>query len=250
MPDTTQTLIDLLSSEDAHSRSQAALTLGKAADPVALPALIHTLLHDPNLSVHEDAAWAVARYGGPAVEPLLPQLTDTDPTIRLRTAHALGKIGHPDATDPLINALTLPDPEPLVRQKIILALAQLGERHAIIQIIHMLDDEDADVRAAAMDALVQFGKPAAWPLIKTLQESFTQVRQLAAGVLAQIGDPRAVEPLIYALYDSAPEVRLAAIEALISFKDPRAIEPLKGLADDPDDQVRRAARAALQRLTA
>ncbi|MCS6962673.1 HEAT repeat domain-containing protein [Thermoflexus sp.] len=71
------------------------------------------------------------------------------------------------------------------------------------------------------------------------------VQEAAVRSLGQLQDPRAIPALALLLRMEAPlPVRLAAVEALGAFHDPRAREALRGALNDPSEAVRAAARAA------
>ena len=84
-----------------------------------------------------------------------------------------------------------------------------------------------DIRQAARETLKRLGAASVNPLIQCLLQSTEPVRRsLAASILGEIGDTRAVGPLIEALKDSNDWVRFRASQALANIGDARAIEPL------------------------
>jgi HEAT repeat protein len=107
-----------------------------------------------------------------------------------------------------------------VRIAVAWILGRLGGTDAIEALITALNDADKQVVAAAADALVRIGEPAAISLTKSLHAG-----SHAITVLERIGKP-AVNALIWALDDESELVRMFAISALGSIADVRAIEPL------------------------
>ena len=89
------------------------------------------------------------------------------------------------------------------------------------------NDEDADLRNGAMDALVAFGEMAVPHLTKLLTDDNEQVRNFSTVMLGDIGNPKAVVPLIKALQDHDANVRHGAAEALGKIGDCRAVSPLQ-----------------------
>ena len=89
------------------------------------------------------------------------------------------------------------------------------------------NDEDADLRNGAMDALVAFGEMAVPHLAKLLTDDNEQVRNFSTVMLGDIGNPKAVVPLIKALQDHDANVRHGAAEALGKIGDCRAVSPLQ-----------------------
>jgi HEAT repeat protein len=81
------------------------------------------------------------------------------------------------------------------------------------------------------------------PLIQALTDQESNVRAAAAQALGQWGDKRAVEPLLAVIQDTDVEVRRAVVAALSYPKDERALEPLLN-AFFTDDDMQVQARAA------
>ncbi len=86
------------------------------------------------------------------------------------------------------------------------------------------------------------------PLISLLADPNEDVRDSAAGALAQLGDARAVEPLISLLADPNKDVGGNAAGALAQLGDARAVEPLIALLGHADGRVRTSAAKALGQL--
>jgi ATP-dependent DNA helicase RecQ len=78
----------------------------------------------------EQRVVALGEQGGPAAVPeLIAALKDENGNVRCLAASALGKIGDPQAVEPLI-ALLQADPKPQVRQYAINALGKIGDHRA------------------------------------------------------------------------------------------------------------------------
>ncbi len=88
------------------------------------------------------------------------------------------------------------------------------------------NNENADLRNGAMEALVSFGAPVVPRLIALLQDENEEVRNFSTVMLGDIGDHGAVASLIEALMDPDPNVRHGAAEALGKIGDPGAVPPL------------------------
>jgi hypothetical protein len=100
-------IIKMITDSDLGVRCCAARELGKFSDPSAVTALMNAFAVDP--SIRECAAWALGELKArAAVEMLCQALKYVYGTeiIRRSAAEALGKIGDPDATVPLFNALS------------------------------------------------------------------------------------------------------------------------------------------------
>lgn len=94
-----------LEDEDAAVRAWAAATLGRRPDIPRLERLIERL-DDAEPCVQKAAAMALTRCGGAAAERALIELTkrreDNRGQVRQWAAWALGKLGRPEAVEPLV----------------------------------------------------------------------------------------------------------------------------------------------------
>jgi HEAT repeat protein len=82
-------------------------------------------------------------------------------------------------------------------------------------------------------------------LIARLKDEDAEVRAAAAEALAKLEDARAVPGLVDAMRDSDKRVREAAIEALAKFKDKRALPGLQAALSDPSIEIQKQALEAL-----
>jgi len=99
-------------SETAHSLvlGKVIEALGKLADERAVPILIRSLRGDPDWSMRLGSAEALEQIGHPdAIDPLVEALKDSHSTVRWYVAHALGVIGDERALRPLAVAEKLED---------------------------------------------------------------------------------------------------------------------------------------------
>ncbi len=89
---------------------------------------------------------------------VLISLLENDPSmeVKLRSARALGRIGSPKAIHPLGECLESHQPTAL-RIVTCGALAAIGDRDTVQEIINLLDDEDYQVARAAAKAASQMG---------------------------------------------------------------------------------------------
>lgn len=175
-------LVRLLKRGDPSMRHLAAGALGELRDPAALAALLAALAGPDEEGVRWRAAEGLARLGEPAVAGLAALAGDRDPDVRWKAIVALGDIGDPRAA-------------PTLRDR--------------------LADPDRFVRGRSVSALARLGAPCLPLMLEALAEADPRVRQGAAEVLGQVGDPAAVEGLLEALQDPAESVRRAAAVALL-----------------------------------
>jgi len=304
-PESEKELIDELSEKYVFIREAAARALGQIGDPRAVEPLVAALkyvsqvvrraavealgsigdaravlsllaaLKDHNADVHDAASEALIKLGAAAVEPLIDELKDERPEVRLASIDVLGKIGDTRAVDPLI--LALKDENIPVRQVTAIALGRIGAP-ATEPLVSTLQYENKDVRRAAIDILVKLdwqpgmdeasayywivkrqwdqcvaiGAPAVEPLITALkdQEALSQdeweERQAVVAALGKIGEP-AVRPLIAALKFENEELVKAAVEALGKIGEP-AVEPIIASLGDENFGVCMACAEALGKI--
>ena len=192
---------------DPRTRGGVCAALGGRGDL----ALLARGLRDPDASVRVACADAArARAGDPKVASLVPRIRelvrDRDRAVRARALAAIVVL------DPAHLVSAVDDPAAEVRATFATALATALPSEAEADLRLLIDDRDADVRAAAWGSLVAL---AAAPPDRA---------QLAA----------------HAVRDPAPQVRLAALPAL---DDDAALDRLATADDSPD--VRTAATVQL-----
>jgi hypothetical protein len=94
-------------------------------------------------------------------------------------------------------------------------LAERLGRRALSPLLYALDDDNAEVRARAAEALGSLGYTSAVPeLIDALKDRSETVRERAAKALGVLGDGAAVGPLTEATKDADRYVKAAAEEAI------------------------------------
>ncbi|MCU4924856.1 HEAT repeat domain-containing protein [Halobacteria archaeon AArc-dxtr1] len=151
-----------------------------------------------------------------AFDELLARLErSSNPTVRKRSAEILGSLeGEAGGAQ-------------YSRSKIIDSLVEAA-----------ITDEDKSVRAAAVDAIDQYGQPALEELIGELQDD-----DFDGGAAW-----KKAEMLAESLNDSVPELRMAAATGLGRLGETNAVPALVETLEDPDPRVRKQAARACGRL--
>jgi HEAT repeat protein len=112
-----------------------------------------------------------------------------------------------------------------------------------------LNDNDGEVRAAAVDSLGALGgKDAAPGLMSALSDSDEKVRRRAAEAVGKTGDPKVVVPLIALFSDSVRQVRDQAVKAVADMGDVAGEALIRGLMEE-DPTVREHCARALSFVT-
>lgn len=142
----------------------------------------------------------------------------------------------------------LDDEDIEVRRAAVTSLGNLQDTTAVRALMRALrQDSDPEVRQAAAWSLGEIEDPRAIPALGEAlrQDDVAQVRMMAAHALGQIEDPRGVEPLGAAINDSEVEVRRAVVHALGEIESPAAIDVLASVLRDSDPEIREVAVWAL-----
>jgi HEAT repeat protein len=212
-------------------RDCAVEALGVIRDPRAVDPLVAALRDKKGRDDRRVVVQALGQIGDArATEPLLAALSVGD-SVSNEIVQALGQIKDARAIEPLARELRNPyNPRPW-RTAAAQTLAQIGDPRAIAPLFAVLQDRDPQVRGAAADALRKLG----WTPQDTAQEATYAVATGNFSKVVALG-ASAVEPLIAALQTNRdnPEWRKHAAGALAQIGDPRAVEPLVTLARDPN----------------
>lgn len=222
----TARLVALLQDPSPDVRRTAALSLGKIGHVAGATALVEAL-SDPDPQVREYSAWALGQIGedvnDEAAVRLAGALGDEHRSIGHAAAQALGKIGprqpviailtqaltvgKSDSRRAAVEALTqleaksaypalrkaLTDPDPAVRQGVLAALGELGDRRVLADFRErLLFDVDPGVRTEAAYRLGKLGDPGDHGELQTLDEAAqhdasSNVRLWAGWARAHIG---------------------------------------------------------------
>src|SRR5262249_6302647 len=248
-PSAVPALLALLKDADEEIRNFAAVMLGARRERSAVPALVEAL-KDPDLNVRHATAASLGQVGAAeAVLPLIDVLR-TEPWLQYPAIHALGEIGDPRATSPL---LALLDDE-MLRGPVMDALGRLAGREALVRLVPHLYDPDPILRNVAIHAVVSIEQrcPAAGerleparqaalrgqdlvdPRLVTRREDEPINRRTAAVTLGWLKEPRAQEALIECLGE--PTLQDYAMHALVSIGFHSRAAYLRGL-EHPSDAV-------------
>jgi len=276
-PEAISPLVQLLGDKNISVRQYAAEALGRIGSLEAIDPLIETLkdkdpmgwvpraaagalieigsseavgllvetLKDEDSSVRQLAMKVLVAIDSEAVGLFKEKLKDEDGDIRSLAADALGEIGFPESTVPLIEALK--DEKWSVRSMAARALGVIGSPEAIGPLVEALKkDEESYVRHSAAEALSMIDSPGAvCLLVKLLRDENDMVRRCVAEALGAIGSSKAISPLAEALKDRSDSVCRSAAKALDAIGSPEAIGPLIDALREEDDLARNSAAEAL-----
>ncbi len=254
-PDAVEALIGALHGDpDDDVRLQMCRALGQVPDSRATEALIDCLAVNDALGLVDwdtgddigfSVAWelqrealeGLARIGGDsAIEATIQLLSEEDDDdLQGLGLRILARIGGQRAIDFVIQQLQ--DGHQTARRQAAKALGQVLDERVILPLIAALEDQAADVRAAAGWSLLAKQEPdASRALINLLQDPEASVRSEAAAMVANFTDAEVVTPLIRLAYDSERAVQQRAIQALGARCETRASANLLALLTRSQDE--------------
>ena len=223
-------------SDDAQKRTWEHLwhwhggTNGAKPEPTRSVAELATLLAGDSEPEGVDAAYQLGHAGEEAVPVLIEALRGDSVAARRNAGYAFTVTG-PEAVEGLVDASADEDAE--IRARAVDALGDMGENasDAIPALVARLADESDIVRRHAAEALgttAQKTDAATMPLAGMLTDENDVVRRNAALALARIGDraAEAVPALIDALREPHYYVRGFSVQALRRIATPEATSGL------------------------
>ncbi len=187
----------------------------------AVPLLIAGIDHARNDEVARLCCYFLARFNEKA-RAAIPHVLPLINRQKTRTTayYTLGHLRAHEAFAPAMKALD--SQQELVRLRATQALGKIGDRRATAKLIGMLDDELWDVRYAAEDGLVAFGRSSIGPLRAAYAKASPRAKAHLLEALAKLGDKHAVswarefykkdDPLVRSAVEKqlAEELELAA----------------------------------------
>jgi len=208
----------------------------RSADAAALALTAASLQND--VAVRAAAARKLADRKDPSVQDFFVyQMNDYADSAEVRgeSARGLGMLAN-KAVIPILMAGVL-DPEELVRNGCVRALALYPEEDTRVPLSMMLERMDPIRKTAVVRALVDGGWRPISTLIELAGSPDPSVANLSVALLIGSNDQRVVEFLLNALSAPGPrEIRLL-IPALGATRDPRANAVLATMAKDPAQRI-------------
>jgi HEAT repeat protein len=188
---------------------------------------------------------------GPAVgEPLRAALSDLSSAARAAILTVFAKLDDPAGYDLLKAAAEDEDPD--LRGAAIEGLGQLGDARAVPLLVGQLCSSDEQAAAAALDALSMIAATLPGGRESIQRECRAWVVPEAPGALyralGMVGTPEDLPALRRGARSTAASVRRAAIEGLGALGLKEAVESLRIALADEDAGVRSAAATALGQL--
>ena len=206
-------------------------------------------LEDSDPSIGIAAAEALGNLQNPeAILPLAACLNQTNELLITTAIQALVDLEHPDVITPLTAALRLE--QPAAQTIAIAALGRMKATGAIPTLGELLPSADAQQKIEIITAFEEIASPDAAPyLIDQLKKGAPALRAASAQALGQTGGIGAVEALIKTLASDNRATTQAALTALINIgKD--AVQPLIQALRSESQQIRNQTLTALRKMKA
>jgi len=277
-------LIDALNDSDRLIRINAAITLGKAKNPLAVPALVYHAVADSDKDVRQYSSWAYRQMDYAKASPYLVKvLLESDNGDAVRFAaneirqkndvkaidaltqrfQSIGMYTGYDLDMPAINGLyeigyatveplvkCLDNDDTRVQANAAYALGKIGDERAIQPLINHLAKADMEMRSRISDALIKTGRVSIPALVRLLDNKDSELKWIAAYSLAQIG-PEAEAALLKTLKMRGPQASEEIIYALGIAGRKDSFSPLYDIyISTPDDSVKAWSAIALANITA
>ena len=247
-PEATYPLVELLKSEVADLRAQAARALGERAVPLALAReALEGLLRDREAAVKLQATIALGRIGqAEAIPALLPVVAESDVYLAYSARQALKRIGDWGAA-----AKGLDSPDARVRAGVLLAMEQVYDVRAAGELAEFASSSKRSLeeRARAIAYLAEVHHKAP-PWNGHWWGTQPASQKPPAKTIAWEGTPRVMVTIRELLADDrAAAVRLAAVDALVKTdnRDSRGVLRMR-FREERDQSVKRAIVLGLGKL--
>ncbi|MBU0617398.1 MAG: HEAT repeat domain-containing protein [Planctomycetes bacterium] len=236
---------EAVTSEAPLVRFAGCVALGQARDAASLRALWRLINADPDARVRLSAAFAAARCGDTNSGRVLAMTLSDHPDEKLRAdaAYLIGELGEPKAMRRLKLAAARED-SGYVTVQIESAMAKLGDRDSLDQLVEYTLKSDAVTVLLALQTLVELADPTTRKTLEYRLHSeadYLQARLIAARGLGKLGVVEGYDLAIKSLTFSAKDdnetmqVRSNAALALGAIGQARALPALQRLAETKDD---------------
>lgn len=277
-------LTDALNDPDRLVRINAAITLGKAKSPLAIPALVYHAVLDQDKDVKQYSSWAYRQVDYTKASPQLAKVlleSDSPELVRfaaneirqkndgkavdaiiqhfqsrglytgfdldMPAVNGLYEIGYA-TVEPLVKCLDSEDTR--VQANAVYTLGKIGDERAIQPLVNHLPSASLELRARISDALIKIGRASIPALARLLDNNDREIKWIAAYSLAQIG-PDSEASLLSTLKHRGSQASEEIIYALGRAGGKDSFDVLYGMySSTPDDSVKAWSAIALAGILA
>jgi HEAT repeat protein/tRNA A-37 threonylcarbamoyl transferase component Bud32 len=244
---TVRDLLQHAYSQEANEKAALFRIIGELADDSSIPELT-SRIEGKDSGARMQIINILSRFNRADVSAAIQtQLRDPNKMIRQAAITALAKMDGPINIGPICQLLRDPDLE--VANRAIDVLVRAKDPETMKYLIEVLKDENEYARRAAVEVLNHLGTAKDIKhLLQVIKDDDWWVRTRAADALGRIGGPRVVDAVIELVRDEDEDVRRAAIEILNQTKDERAVNFLIEATKDKDWWVSERAVDALAEI--
>jgi hypothetical protein len=190
-----------------------------------------------------------ARFRKAVEREVTRSLNEGKKTAKPSEANQLGIPGESDELT-LERFAALSDPDEKI--DFIMDFAEAHPESTIALVDKALDDNNVEVRSAAMEALLDYdsNSPEVIPVAaRALKDSEEEIRQSAVQACASVDSPQVDKILLSALQDSSEEVRAGAIQIAAQKDAPVRLEILKAGITSSYNDVKTASVSSLAEIS-
>ncbi|MDR1489219.1 MAG: HEAT repeat domain-containing protein [Desulfovibrio sp.] len=235
---------ELLRDEDADVRIFASDILGSTGSALAVPALCHALLNDPEVNVRYQAAVSLGQLAFPEAAPCLNSALDDEEWVQFSVIESLTKIKDASSIGAMVKALG--KSSELVASSIVDALGEMGNIKAVPLLLKGLDNSPSPLCNKIVRAVLNIVGGRSLTLLGTkdcrrlagylpsaLEDEDKDIQDAAIRGFAALGGEGATTCVLRHLTRLDPEndaQRVAeAVDALVKIgKTPELYEALRG----------------------
>ena len=249
-----QQMVECLGDSRGLTRLGFAESLGVVGKP-AVPFLIEALANHPNVVVQRAAAKTLTLIADPASIPVLLDsfIHDPDRVVRNSCIGALAAMGE-IVVPSLINILEDDNEQEATKGHAAWALAFIGVP-AREQLYQAFNSQSADLRSAVVGAIAKIAEEQSEVrafnlLLESLKDVNVNVRSEAAAALGNLTYKPAIPLLIELLKNSEAESRKSAALALMKMEDSATLNALQSaLERETETNVKQVIQLAINRVT-
>ena len=244
-------------------RAAAIKSLGLIGDPESLPHIV-PFLDEPSKTVQDEAIQSMERFyrngvsekiitdeirkvfGDRILDTLVGFTTSQKPAVKISGILILGLLKDQRAFAPLLEISQEEDFSEEVKRALVFIGSDKPE-----SILALFDAKNINQRRFICDVAGRIASPVYYPtFVNLLHDEDGHIRSLAAGALAKIRDPRAVQKIKSLLTDVYEDVQEAAVEALSDFGTILSTDELVLLLQDPNPTLRKNSALLLGKIGA
>jgi len=242
-PAATLPLLKKLDQVSESFRAEIYVALGRIGDARWTDSLMKRAQSYPDHAIACEQV--LVDCGAPALPRVVAYLSHEDPLLVIRAVSILSRSKRKSVASRLLPLLQ--HPHAPVREAVLRALTQIGERGTADAISPLLEDLNETVRLSAATALGSLGSPAQTPqLVASLKRGPVEFQERVVFALGELRC-RDAAPALQTLFETAASrLRKAIVEALGKIKDPRSLKTLLKATHGSDELIRERAVFALR----